>query len=206
MTTEQFYLQINALLNHVQAWKTSKPWVENHIEHAPTTDISIKAAKYASAQHCKGPRRKYTGRPYIEHPARVATRVYHHPISNPDIVAAAWLHDVVEDCPVTIEEITKLFNPTVSKYVKELTNPSKSYSQLSRHERKKLDREHYKRVSHEAKIIKLIDRIDNLNEIPHDTNFTKELYAPESLLLLHTLKGTDKQLENELEQIIQRIL
>jgi hypothetical protein len=56
-------------------------------------------------------------------------------------------------------------------------------------------------ISPIAKHIKLIDRIDNLRDIPHGEGFLK-VYIPESRLLLEVLRGTDPALESELESLL----
>lgn len=57
------------------------------------------------------------GRPYITHPARVAARV----AGDEHAVAAAWLHDVVEDTEVTLADLEQLFPPEVTAAVEALT-------------------------------------------------------------------------------------
>lgn len=158
-------------------------------------DMIILAAQFAAKCH-EGQVRKYNGLPYITHPIRVAGRVATHPIANRPLVAAAFLHDVVEDCGISFEELDVRFGSVVAHYVGELTNTSKATG-LKRAERKRFDRERIAIVSREAKIVKLIDRIDNLREINPDDGFC-QLYAKESLLLLEVLKGVDDELENEL--------
>jgi hypothetical protein len=59
------------------------------------------------------------GKPYWTHPARVAQRVA---VRRPELVAAAWLHDVVEDTDVTLEEIESMFGPQVAQWVDALTH------------------------------------------------------------------------------------
>ncbi len=59
------------------------------------------AEEWATELH-EGQFRKYTSEPYIVHPRAVARLVADHG-GSPDMVAAAWLHDVVEDCNVTID-------------------------------------------------------------------------------------------------------
>ena len=60
------------------------------------------------------------GEPYIGHPARVAKRVAAAGFA-PEVVAAAWLHDVVEDTPVTVAQIETEFGPEVARVVAALT-------------------------------------------------------------------------------------
>ena len=64
------------------------------------TDLVKKALEFASNAH-NGQTRKYTGEPYIVHPIEVMELV-REVIDDPEVLAAALLHDVVEDCPVSI--------------------------------------------------------------------------------------------------------
>ena len=66
--------------------------------------IILKAAALAVRAH-EGQKRKYTGFPYITHPARVAGRVGILPVVTEEMVAAAYLHDVLEDTTITKAEI-----------------------------------------------------------------------------------------------------
>jgi (p)ppGpp synthase/HD superfamily hydrolase len=61
------------------------------------------------------------GRPYIEHPARVAARIRTSAPDEPDAEVVAWLHDVVEDTPVTIAEIKRRFGARVAAAVDAIT-------------------------------------------------------------------------------------
>ena len=165
--------------------------------------LIISAAQYATAKHA-GQKRKYNGKPYISHLIRVAGRVATHKRSTEIMVAAAYLHDVVEDCGVDISEIYSLFGEHIAAIVGELTTDDQIEG--NRAERKKAVREKIKKISWEAKLIKLVDRIDNLNELDWADKFS-EIYARESLLLLdEALIGTDSELEEELRNIILDIL
>lgn len=71
-----------------------------------TDKLQVRAARFARDAH-KGQSRKYTGRPYIVHPMNVAVLVKNH-YTGPhydEAIAAAWLHDVVEDCGVKLRTI-----------------------------------------------------------------------------------------------------
>lgn len=162
----------------------------------------IKAAQFAADCH-NMQRRKYNGKPYITHPCRVAGRFATHPLASEDGVCAAYLHDVVEDCGVTLDEIQERFGVVVRLLVNDLTNPSKG-SKEPRAIRKQIDREHAAKISDTAKIIKLIDRIDNLNEIDPADKFAK-LYCDESAALLEVIGGADEQLAKELADAITAV-
>ena len=83
-----------------------------------------RARDFALAAHRGvGQLRKYTGEPYEEHLRRVAAIVEEH-AGDPEMIAAAWLHDVVEDTPATIEEVERAFGPGVRGLVEALTDMS----------------------------------------------------------------------------------
>lgn len=170
--------------------------------------LITKAAALAAKVH-SGQKRKYNGADYFTHPCRVAATVALY-TSDPAIIAAAYLHDVLEDTETPEKEILKL-DSLSGKYilflVKSLTNPSKEMKGLPRAERKALDRKHLSEVDDDnVKLIKLIDRIDNLKEmVGAETDF-KSLYASESFLLVKVLKGTHKILEKELTEAASKLL
>lgn len=91
---------------------------------------------------------------------------------------AAILHDTVEDTDTTFEEIEKHFGPVVRKIVKEVTD-DKSLPKVTR---KKLQIKHAKRVSHEAKLVKLADKLYNLLDLERST---PEGWTEVSISLMH---------------------
>jgi len=163
----------------------------------------LKAAAFARQAH-DGQRRKYNARAYIQHPARVAGRVAVHPDATEVMVAAAFLHDVVEDTPHTLDEVVAEFGPEVGRLVADLTNPSKGVK-APRHERKQIDRTHLATVSREARIIKLLDRIDNLQELAYAPIGFRRTYCEESRLLADVIGEADPELKAELLDCIERL-
>lgn len=168
----------------------------------------IAAAQFSAAAHA-GQVRKWTGAPYITHPARVASRAILLPNADEDLVCAAWLHDTLEDCHVPDYELDDLFGPRVSSLVCWLTNASKGSglpqtASLTRADRKNLDREKLAAAPIEAKQIKLLDRIDNLRELPctAETAGFFQLYAEESKLLVPIIADGSPELACELLNVI----
>ena len=161
------------------------------------TNPIIHAAKLAEQLHA-GQTRKYTGRPYIEHPARVAGRIARRGLSEP-FVCAAWLHDVLEDCDVDFSRLLNMYDMPldVCFIVHMLTNPSKQHPELNRAERKKMDAKHLSNTPREVRMIKLADRTDNLRELDPAQPFALQ-YLGESNALLMAFAGTDDILEKEL--------
>lgn len=167
----------------------------------------IKAAQFADQCH-RGQFRKYTGRPYIEHPARVAGRVMTLPYVDEHVVCAAWMHDILEDCKGV--EIPAIFSPRCYRMIEALTNPSKQFPELNRDERKAMDRDHLRNVEPWVKIIKLIDRIDNLRDLQFCGDGFKYKYCRESQLLCEAIRShsnsTIDGLCDELDTLIITIL
>ncbi len=127
-------------------------------------DLVQKAKQFATQAHASiNHRRKYTYEPYIHHPEAVVALVSTVAHSD-EMLAAAWLHDTVEDTPVTLEEITRQFGSLVSRYVEMLTDVSVR-NQGGRVERKNQDLRHSALACAEAQTIKLADLIDNAKSI-----------------------------------------
>lgn len=139
--------------------------------------------------------RKYTGVPYIEHPIAVAELIKGLPGHTEEMVAAALLHDVVEDTDATIQDICDEFGTVVGMYVEYLTDISKP-EDGNRKRRKELDAFHYARGPAEAQTIKVADLIDNTADIyKHDPRFW-EVYKHEKWFSLNLLIDADPILWN----------
>lgn len=148
----------------------------------------LKAAGLAVVAH-HGQKRRNNDIPFVSHPIRVAHAVAGQDNVTADVVAAAFLHDVVEDTAITVEQIDKLFGPDVAHYVESLTNISgrEEHKSKPRAERKKMDREYLRHTPRWAKVIKLLDRLDNLKEMEADSESFIRLYAEESRLLVEAI-------------------
>lgn len=152
------------------------------------------ALQFAAKAH-GNQQRKYTDELYIEHPKRVAETVksVRH---SPEMICAAYLHDVVEDTPVTLEDIKKKFGGTVAGLVEELTDEyvKEKYPHLNRRRRKDKEVERQAKMSPEAKTIKLADVIDNtLDIVRNDKGFARK-YVPEMEALTEALQGGNEEL------------
>ena len=171
--------------------------MENFTMELAGMDVVRKAQVYAMAAHAAvGQRRKYTGDPYIVHPAEVAKIVAGVPGATPDMVAAAWLHDVVEDTGCTFNDIHMGFGIDIATLVGWLTDVSKP-EDGPRWYRKKLDREHTAQAPAEAQTIKLADLISNTKSImAHDEKFAK-VYLEEKRMLLDVMTRGDAGLMAE---------
>lgn len=142
-----------------------------------------RARDFAIRAHARiDQRRKYSGQPYDVHLKAVA-RLVAGAGGDPEMVAAAWLHDVVEDTPATLEELEREFGAGVARLVAELTDVS-TQADGNRAARKAIDRAHLGRASPRAKTVKLADLIDNCRDIcRHDERFARTFVAEASALI-----------------------
>lgn len=152
--------------------------------------VEIEALAFAERAHSSiDQRRKYTNEPYIVHPAEVAVLVKSVPHTR-EMVAAAYLHDTVEDTGVLIEEIETLFGPIIAALVSELTDVSRP-EDGSRAVRKAKDLAHTATASPEAKTIKLADLISNSRSIMERDPAFAVIYLREKAALLEVLMEGD---------------
>jgi (p)ppGpp synthase/HD superfamily hydrolase len=159
--------------------------------------IVERARVFATAAHAAVKQvRKYTFEPYIVHPAEVASIIDALEGATFEMVAAAWLHDVVEDTGVTIEDIRAEFGDEVATLVGWLTDVSRP-EDGNRAVRKAIDREHTAAAPAEAQTVKLADLIANTRSIvKHDVAFART-YLEEKRLLLEVMTRGDAVLMAE---------
>jgi (p)ppGpp synthase/HD superfamily hydrolase len=169
-------------------------------------NIILRAAAVARDAH-KGQERKYSGRPYITHPARVAAQASILPGATEALVAAAWLHDTVEDTDLTLEDVRESFGEEIASIVHGLTNKfdKASYPDMNRKARKKAEHERLHREPHNVQVLKLLDRIDNLREMSAEDEGFIKLYIRESRDLLIAVGDSDLGLGRELAALLDEL-
>lgn len=158
-----------------------------------TLDIVERAQIFATRAHERaGQRRRYTGEPYITHPAAVAALVA-SVAHTPSMLAAAWLHDTVEDTDVSLEDIELEFGLSVARLVSWLTQRSRAQDG-NRAVRKRIECAVLALAPAEVHTVKLADLIDNCTSIfEHDPAFAA-VYGREMAELLGVLTRGDAQL------------
>jgi (p)ppGpp synthase/HD superfamily hydrolase len=168
-------------------------------------DLVTKAREFALQAHRKRDhRRKYSGEPYEVHLIDVANIVASVSDHAPTI-AAAYLHDVVEDTDVTLTEVEAAFGPEVATLVENLTDISRPQDG-NRARRKEVDRQHLARARPEAKTVKLADIISNAPDIArHDSGFGR-VYIKEAEALLEVLKEGHPELYQRAQRTLRESL
>ncbi len=143
--------------------------------------------------------RKYTPERYIVHPVRVM-KLCNEYTDDVAILAAALLHDVLEDTPVTEDEIRMFLRNLLNdkdvertiQYVIELTDVyvKAAYPHWNRRTRKAKEFERLLKISADAQTIKYADVIDNSVEIVrHDKDFARVLLYEYRTMLKSLNKG-----------------
>lgn len=165
--------------------------------------LEEQARRYATQAHADaGQRRKYTDEPYIVHPAAVAELV--RSVSDDEaMIAAAWLHDTVEDTASTLQDIEEHFGVRVAHLVDMLTDSAQPQAK-NRTARKLAHFRHTAEASPEAQTIKLADIIDNTRAIVQfDPNFAR-VYLVEKQIQIQLLQQGDRRLWQQANHIIEQ--
>lgn len=174
----------------------------------------IKAVNYASMIHYHD-KRKYGGGPYIDHCLRVMVSTMRIAATQIDYcVCAAVCHDVLEDHPEptperAYEQLELVIGTPGTVLVGELTNrfTSEQYPDKNRAWRKEAEVDRLAAASQEARIIKMLDRIDNLRcfdfkelidlapEVRKQALGFGKTYAKESIALFQGIGGIHPELQ-----------
>ena len=161
--------------------------------------VVAKALEFATEAH-KGQVRKYTNEPYINHPIAVSKLVA-SVTDNQYMIAAALLHDTVEDTNVTLADINREFGGIIGVWVENLTDISKP-GDGNRAARKLIDLRHTERALPPAKTIKLADLIDNTGSIVERDPKFAVTYMKEKGMLLEALKQGDATLYAQAQKLV----
>jgi (p)ppGpp synthase/HD superfamily hydrolase len=173
-----------------------------------------KITKFADHAHGQQ-RRKYTPERYIVHPIRVMKicKEYTH---DPAVLAAALLHDVLEDTGLNKEEIKDFLLQVMEQdaafqtlqLVEELTDRyiKDKYPKWNRRKRKLKEAARMGNISAESQTIKYADIIDNsLEIIEHDVGFAR-LYLAESKALLSKMTKGNTTLHQRAMEVVDKCI
>ena len=132
------------------------------------TDLLDRAIIFAVRAHA-GTERRGKGFPYIVHPLE-AVEIVATITPDQELLAAAALHDTVEDTDVTIEQIREEFGERVASLVASESDTFEEgvSEEESWHSRKRAAIERLANASHDAKIVALGDKLSNMRAIARD--------------------------------------
>lgn len=159
--------------------------------------IVVRATGYAAEKHRGQTRKDAAGTPYINHPIALTELLVNvGKITDQNVLAAALLHDTVEDTDATLEEIEENFGAAICGIVREVTDDKS----LTSPERKRLQIVNAGKISYEARLVKLADKISNLQDMlarpPVKWSLQrKQEYFEWAKAVIDNLRGTNAALE-----------
>jgi len=165
--------------------------------------IVVLAADFAAQKH-RGQRRKGAADiPYINHPLKVAKYLCEiGEINDPEVLAAAVLHDTIEDTDTEFDDLVERFGQRTAEIVLEVSDDNN----LSKAERKQAQIDHASRLSYEAKLVKLADKIANVEDMIANPpgNWSKSRrcdYVEWGRNVVKGLSGTNQALEKRFRDV-----
>ena len=165
--------------------------------------LILKAAAFAAHKHRDQRRKDHAASPYINHPITLAEILSGvGGVHRSDVLAAALLHDTLEDTETTSAELRAAFGPKITKVVEEVTDDKR----LPKQQRKELQVEHAAHVSKSAKLVKLADKIANLSDIitnppPGWSLKRKREYFDWAKRVIDQVRGTNAKLERRFDAL-----
>jgi len=160
--------------------------------------IVLAASAFAAHKHRDQRRKGADASPYINHPIAVANVLANEAgITDPKILAAALLHDTIEDTDTTAKELEAKFGRQIAAIVVEVTDDKS----LPKQERKRLQIEHAAAISEPAKLVKLADKICNVRDMSRSppVNWSLERradYFAWAKKVVDQMRGVSPVLEN----------
>lgn len=151
----------------------------------PTRKIIARAARLAALAHA-GQTRKFSGEPYIVHPAEVARLVAAAGLDD-EVVAAAWLHDTVEDTPVTLHQLRACFGERVAALVEQVTKSAPPG--CGHQERESVELRRLAAACAAAQSIKCADITHNISDIVEHGGESARAYLAEKFQQLQVMTG-----------------
>ncbi len=162
----------------------------------------LAAAGFAAFKHREQRRKGVKGSPYINHPLAVAGLIADEGgVADTDVLMAAILHDTIEDTLTTQAELERHFGTAVASIVAEVTDDKGQSTKL----RKEMQVAHAPRLTREAKLVKLADKICNLRDVvarpPNWDLARKQEYFDWAKRVVDGLRGVHPELEATFDRV-----
>lgn len=167
--------------------------------------LIIRAASFAAHRHRKQCRKDADETPYIHHPLAVAQVLCEEgAVHDAEILAAALLHDTIEDTGATHGQLVEEFGLRVAEIVREVSDDKK----LRKDVRKQLQIEHAASVSPAAQQLKMADKICNLRDIlscpPADwTDQRKQDHFDWAKAVVDRVRGANQSLAQKFDEAFE---
>lgn len=164
--------------------------------------LVLKAIEFASRKHRDQRRKDKRASPYINHPIELANVLWFEGgVTDPVVIAAALLHDTIEDTQTSWQELRGEFGDALAEIVLEVTD----MKWLTRDLRKRLQRTRAKYSSKSARLVKLADKIVNLRDVaahppPGWSLERRREYFEWAKDVIDQLRGTHPDLERRFDE------
>jgi guanosine-3',5'-bis(diphosphate) 3'-pyrophosphohydrolase len=168
--------------------------------------LVLRAAQFAAIRHRMQRRKDRDATPYINHPLTLADILWREGgVRDARVLAAALLHDTVEDTRTTQGDLAREFGAQVAGVVAEVTDNKR----LHKKTRKRLQIEHAPGLSRRAKLVKLADKIANLRDMHLSPPagwplLRRREYFDWSRQVVDGLRGTNARLERAFDRAYRR--
>jgi guanosine-3',5'-bis(diphosphate) 3'-pyrophosphohydrolase len=174
-------------------------------DKAKLLSLLFKALSFSAEKHTKQRRKDIDKTPYINHPISLANILAQRWVIDENVLCAAILHDTIEDTETTVDELQEHFGEKITSIVLEVTDDKS----LEKSIRKQKQVEHAASISHEAKLVKLADKIANITDIinspPVDwSTDRKKDYFNWAKAVVDNLRGAHQGLEKDFDDLIKR--
>lgn len=169
-----------------------------------STGIILKALRFAAEKHNDQRRKDAKSSPYINHPIQVAEILWRvGDVRDTTLLVASLLHDTIEDTGTTPDEIKANFGEAVLALVLEVTDDKSLPKQV----RKQLQVEHAPHKTRSAKLLKLADKISNVEDIitspPRDWSWERrQEYLLWTERVVAGLRGVNEKLETQYDELL----
>jgi guanosine-3',5'-bis(diphosphate) 3'-pyrophosphohydrolase len=174
----------------------------------PSDDLSLvlKALHFAADKHRAQRRKDAEASPYINHPIAVAeTLASVGGVRDAVTIAAAILHDTIEDTETTGEELERIFGAEIRAVVEEVTDDTTLPPEV----RKRLQVERARHKSPRARLVKLADKICNVRDLVEAppagwSAERKRRYIDWAGAVIDEVRGSNAALEARFDELCAR--
>jgi (p)ppGpp synthase/HD superfamily hydrolase len=167
-----------------------------------TSETILRAARFAARAHHGQMRKGGAYIPYVDHVLDVAGRLAAVHPDDEVLILAGLLHDTVEDCDVTRDDVAGAFGEEVAALVMEVTDDKS----LPKAERKRAQEDHVRHASDRAKRLKMADKAANLTAIartPPDWSAERMgAYVDWACRVIDPVRGLDAALEGAFDAAV----
>ena len=177
-------------------------WRAGNVVTPAGLELVLRALAFAAQRHRDQRRRDGHASPFVNHPIEVAALLAEvGGVSDATTLAAAVLHDVVEDTATTADELTSSFGTAVARIVTEVSDDP----DLPGPERRRLQAMRAATLSPAARLIKIADKTANLRQRPADWTIERWAdYAASARRVVDACRGTNAALERLFDAVAER--